>query len=86
MRNKFVYEEYNTKYYNQILIHYLSTSLFKLNLISSLMRSPNVAPATPTAKAPTGPAPLPTSPPPNPVATGIKSAPQALASSQPLYI
>ena len=50
------------------------------------MRSPNVAPATPTAKAPTGPAPLPTSPPPNPVATGIKSAPQALASSQPLYI
>ena len=37
------------------------------------------------AKAPTGPALLPTSPPPNPVATGIKSAPQAFASSRPLY-
>lgn len=34
--DKFVYEEYNTKYYNQILIHYLSTSFFKLYLILSL--------------------------------------------------
>ena len=56
MCNKFVYEKYNPQYYNQILIHYLSTSFFKLNLISSLTQSPSVAPVIPITKAPARPA------------------------------